>query len=342
VRKTVLKEIFVPININYKTALDFSRQLKRVNLSQHKKVAINIRNFAKSNGRIEPFSALMIINSIKAFHKLASENNVDVSLLFIKEQAIINKYAKHLRFYSSLNLPIGDPPSEDYIGSSVSSFIPIMKVDVSGIKMSPDEHGEIKSISSQISTVASRGNKEIFKYLDFCIIEIIRNVIEHSESKHLWYAAQYWSTDNCVEISIMDEGMGIQTSLENELGDEEKLLKFSLIPGCSSKPTTHYIGDHADNSGFGLYMISEIGKSSGDFIISSNSESLKISNSEEDYTTCLLSGTIIRLRLYIEELKNYETQKEDLIKKGLKVVEKYNKYRETKRFAPGLPVTKFF
>ena len=55
-----------------------------------------------------------------------------------------------------------------------------------------------------------------------------------------------------------------------ELEGEKNVLKFSLIPGCSSKPTTHYIGDNAVNSGFGLYMISEIGKRNGDFIISSN------------------------------------------------------------------------
>lgn len=338
-----LTELYIPGDITYRTALKFSNQLKGINLDKCKHVTINVSNFAKVNGRIEPFGALFIVNCIRAFMKQAHESNVKVSTRFLKERAIRNTYARSLRFYSSLDIPIGQSPNEDYTGSSSNTFIPIMKVDISAIKKSVDEHRDIKYISSQIASVASRGDETLFKYLNYCVIEILRNVSEHSDSKYLWYAAQYWSSDNSVEVCIMDEGIGIQSSLKQELGDdEEQILRFSLVPGCSSKPTTHYIDEHADNSGFGLYMISEIGEKNGDFIISSNNESLLLKQGREEYSRCMLSGTIIRIRLKIDELEGYHVERERLITEGLRIAKNYNKYREIKKFAPGLPLPDLF
>jgi hypothetical protein len=340
---TILREVFIPVDITFRTALRFSNQLKKVNLSECKQVTIDVRNFAKANGRIEPFGALFIINCIRGFAKQANQNNVNVSIRYTKEHAIRNTYARSLRFYSSLGLPIGQNPDEDYTGPAGNNFIPIMKVDVSAVKKSVDEYRDIKYISRQIAIVASRGDDKLFKYINYCVVEILRNVIEHSESNYLWYAAQFWTSDNCVEVCIMDEGIGIQTSLRQELGgDEEDILRFSLVPGCSSKPTTHYIDEHADNSGFGLYMISEIGKRNGDFIISSNNELLMLAGDREDFSTCMISGTIIRIRLKIDELENYEVQMERLITEGLKQAKEYIMYREAKKYAPGLPLPNFF
>lgn len=338
----ILREVFVPVNITYTTALEFSNELKQVSLSEARRVVIDFRNFARGTGRIEPFGALFIINCIRGFINEIRQSGGTVSIYYLEEQKIRNTYARSLRFYSSLGIQIGQTPDMDYEGSASDNFIPIMKTDMSAVKKSVDEHREIKYISRQIATVASRGNDELFEYINYSVIEILRNVAEHSESNHLWYAAQYWSSDNCVEVCIMDEGIGIQDSLREEVGeDEENVLKFSIVPGCSSKPTTHYT-DHADNSGFGLYMISEMGKRNGDFIIASNGESLMLAGDSESHSICMNSGTIIRIRLKIDELENYEIQREQLITEGLELANKYNTYRERKKYAPGLPLPNLF
>lgn len=338
-------EIFIPINITYETAIDFSKKLKRIELSKYKKIIIDVRNFMKNNGRIEPFASLIILNSLRTLLRLAKKYKIEDSIIFLSENKIKNTYAKSLRFYSCLGIPYGQNPNEDYKGSSNMNFIPIIKMDASEVFKSTDEYKEIKRISRQISTVVSRGNKELFICLEYCITEIIRNVLEHSNSKTLWYTAQYWPTQfggQLVEIGIMDEGIGIHNSLQNEVNDEENILKFALIPGCSSKPTTHYIDENANHSGFGLYMISEIGKRNGDFIITSNNESLFISRQDIQQVECLITGTLLRLRIHINSIKNFETQKEELIKEGLEITKKYLKYREFKKFAPGLPTPKLF
>ncbi|WP_242245424.1 hypothetical protein [Bacillus cereus group sp. BfR-BA-01330] len=337
-----MREVFVPVNITYTTALEFSNELKQVSLSEDRRVVIDFRNFARGNGRLEPFGALFIINCIRGFISEMHQSGGTVSINYLSEQEIRNTYARSLRFYSSLGIPIGQTPDMDYIGSAGANFIPIMKMDISPVKKSVDEYRDIKYISRQIATVASRGNGQLFEYINYCVIEILRNVTEHSESNYLWYAAQYWSSDNCVEVCIMDEGIGIQDSLRQELGeDEENILKFSIVPGCSSKPTTHYI-EHADNSGFGLYMISEMGRRNGDFIIASNGESLMFARDSENHSICMNSGTIIRIRLKIDELENYDVQREQLITEGLELAHKYNTYRERKKYAPGLPLPNLF
>ncbi|MGG3580919.1 hypothetical protein ABEU81_00220 [Priestia megaterium] len=333
------KEVFMPKDITYRTALDFSLKLKAIDLSKNiDEVVVDIRHFSRSNGRIEPFAALLIINSLRLFYELAEQHKVNVKTIYLKERAIKNTYAKSLRFYSSLNLPIGESPDKDYMALASSTFIPIIKIDIASLKKSTDEYRDIKYLADHISNIASLGDNELKNYLDYCIVEILRNVDEHSQSKHVWCAAQYWPSVNggkCVEIAIMDEGIGIQESLNKELDDEPNKLRYALIPGCSSRPTTHYIGDHADNAGFGLYMISEIGKANGDFILTSNSDSLYISQDSEKMEDSLVRGTIIRLRLKVDQLRDYELQKQELIDQGLSLAEKYREYIEIKKYAPG-------
>ena len=52
-----------------------------------------------------------------------------------------------------------------------------------------------------------------------------------------------------------------------------------------------------DNSGFGLYVLSEIASSFGKFIIASNSKSLTISNREKLFSDVNFSGTYLSIEL---------------------------------------------
>lgn len=334
----------MPKDITYYDAIEFSLRLDRINVNKFKdRVIINIHHFCMNRGKVEPFASLIIINSIRAFSEKARNKGIDVKFKLPKESLIRNTYARSIRFYSSLGLPIGAPPDHDYRGDS-PTFIPIMKVNIAALKNSVDEHRDIKYIAEHVAVTAASKNKELLHYLNYCLIEILRNVDEHSESKYIWYAAHWHSEKgrNSIEIALMDEGIGIQESLKHELEDEDEKLKFALIPGCSSRPSIHYIGDNAQNAGFGLYMTSEIGKVNGDFIIASNDESLMIKQDVQDTKSCAIRGTIIRLRLEIDKLKDYEMQRAELVEKGLERAKQYLAYAEKKKFAPGLPLQKLF
>lgn len=42
----------------------------------------------------------------------------------------------------------------------------------------------------------------------------MRNVAEHSRSEYIWLAAQFWpDKGKCIEVSIMDECVGIYKTL---------------------------------------------------------------------------------------------------------------------------------
>ncbi|HDX9590782.1 TPA: hypothetical protein ROX98_003838 [Bacillus pseudomycoides] len=341
-----MRELVLPINLLPETAIEFSRHLSKIDLINNKElIQINISNFCKSNGRVEPFGALMVINSIRSLRRKCKLNGVPTQIKYTDERFIRNTYARSLRFYGSLGLDIGEKPETDYRVKSSSNFIPIIKADISDISSAIHEQDELMVISKQLAEVISKNNSNLYGYMEFSINEILRNVIEHSGKKELWYCAQCWSSNKggrCIEVAIMDEGIGIHNSLIKELEDEGKdVLKFALVPGCSSKPTTHYI-DSATNSGFGLYMTSQIGKDNGNFILASNTDVLVASGKKEDISECLITGTIITLRLNIDKLQDYKVKRKELVSKGLKETKRYLKYRETKMFAPGLKVDSFF
>lgn len=88
-------------------------------------------------------------------------------------------------------------------------------------------------------------------------------------------------------------------------------------------------------------MISEIGKRNGDFIILSSNLFTFLEKMKKEINNCLIKGTIIRLRLKLDSIKNYKTQKDHLIDEGLEVVKRFNKYQEIKKFAPGHPINNF-
>lgn len=48
------------------------------------------------------------------------------------------------------------------------------------------------------------------------------------------------------------------------------------------------------------------------------------------------------LRLNLNSIINFKSKKDEYIDAGLRVVDKFNKYQERKKYAPGLPVEEFF
>lgn len=340
------KEIYLPKDLTEFSSMDFVRRLEKISYERYKSIKIIVSNFAKENGRIEPFGALVVINALENLFSICESKGLKWTIEYTKDKYIRNTYAKTMRFYSSLGIPIGQSPDKDYEGSSQKNFIPIMKCSVQAIKSAHYEFTTIKQIASKIAIVASRGNQILFNYIEYCIIEILRNVVDHSESKHFWYAAQTWTSDfggKTVEIAMMDQGIGIHESLKEELDEKDigNALRFAMIPGCSSKPTTHYI-EEADNSGFGLFMISEICKDTGNIVLASNNDYIKLSADEEVQSKTYLSGTIIRLRFNLDKLTEYQTQLSELVDKGMEIKDKYIAYRERIKFAPGLPLPILF
>lgn len=103
-------------------------------------------------------------------------------------------------------------------------------------------------------------NADAIKYV---IGELVRNTLEHSQSKNgAIVAAQYYKKTNTIRIGICDDGIGIRKSLEHfwpgHAGNDIDAIKWALLPGVSG--TTTNAGGTGDNAGAGLFFIKSIAK----------------------------------------------------------------------------------
>lgn len=92
--------------------------------------------------------------------------------------------------------------------------------------------------------------------------EVMRNVVEHSKSKELILLI-YYDEQNEFGFKVIDNGIGIKKSLNSnpnyKVVDDKTALAFAVRPGITrSWKRDPFRDDVWQNSGFGLYMVSNI------------------------------------------------------------------------------------
>ena len=155
------------------------------------------------------------------------------------------------------------------------------------------------------------------KILTFLIREIMRNTPEHGKSRELWFCGQSNSLEGWVEIACVDEGIGIFKSLtENPahrkyIADGREALQWAVKAGISAafRPSAKQTSnDEWANSGFGLYMVSQIcRKTGGSFQLLSGSSCLTIEKDSVLEDVDFWAGTGVSIR--IPEAKVTDAQK---------------------------------
>ena len=100
--------------------------------------------------------------------------------------------------------------------------------------------------------------------------------------------------DNAVQLAIFNEGIGVKESLNKKYAfkTHSDAIKEAIQPGIScadlDKNNTH------DNSGYGLYVLSELGREFGWFEMSSGDCSFMLNNSGSTlHTRPLQLGTFV-------------------------------------------------
>jgi hypothetical protein len=202
-------------------------------------------------------------------------------------------------FYKSCGIDIGNSPGQ---AKGSDRYIPLTKTSVEQLWESADElYSHVGEVIGQearrIAKILTQTDEgEPFETLAYSLREIIRNIVEHSQTSNVWYAAQYWPQRNKVEIAILDEGIGVKASLSKNssltVNDDEQALNLALQPGISEVVNAHK-GSYSDewaNTGYGLFMVSEICKKSGDFILCSGSKAIQLNETEKNFLTQVLSA----------------------------------------------------
>jgi len=165
---------------------------------------------------------------------------------------------------------------------------------------------EVENHAEKIAKVllhTETGN--LLKMVTWSIREILRNAVEHSNAKYVEYAAHYWPSKNRAEITILDTGIGIKESINNnpylEIENDRDAIHHALLPAVSGKM---YKGvkkrphDAWQNSGYGLYNTSRLCRNgNGNIFICSGDAGFKLVDEKRDEYDTSFQGTVVRMVL---------------------------------------------
>lgn len=292
----------IPTRLNLGNALELAQTLQDLPES-----ALYLPDFTKMTW-IEPFAMLILS---KAFRDL-KVRYPNASVIARTPDTDPCSYAKWMGFFQAAGLSrdiSNAPGSETYLPMT---FIPVTEIFAGE---SDSTTGAINTAKKLAVQLIRREEGSLVDAVTYALQELLRNVVEHSESKELGYCAQYWSRGpkkDMVEIAIMDTGIGLRPSLSRNphlsITSDRDAIMYALAPGVSGK---FYAGVKADwgnpsqNSGFGLYMIYRLCNEGGSFFIGSGTSGLarKKESDNVDHPSNF-KGTILRLRLNALELQD--------------------------------------
>ncbi len=229
-------------------------------------------------------------------------------------------YLKHIGFFRYLGALIGKAPGQ---ASGSEAYIPITIVDIRKLRSYwPSELdrpiGQLVSYEAErLAKIVTLSNSlTIWRPVSYCLREVIRNVFEHARIDTCAIAAQRYG--GSIEVAIADTGIGILRSLRERFEDlpsDPDALEMALQPGVSRVAATDDSG--WGNSGFGLYVLSELGRQAGSFDLLSGRGHIRLpSSSSKTSVPTQFSGTFLRLELKKPKGKNFESFIREIIEEG--------------------------
>ena len=175
--------------------------------------------------------------------------------------------------------------------------------------------------------LTQNNDEKLTEILRYCIREIFRNIVEHSHTNQFGFCAQYLPSLNRVSFAVLDRGIGIKESLKDNpklnLEDDLMAIEESIKPGVSGKiyagQKRKPKGDWA-NSGYGLYMTSNICKDGGSFLVASGKSGVYLSGINKKILNVNIEGTALNLTINLnqsEDLKQILKELRDNIGKNV-------------------------
>lgn len=317
--------ITIPSRLTPDELLPFSAQLHATAVA--KSYLLDFRHV----GHVEPFGMLFLAALIRQFVRSRRQLQGKECEIRVANYAD-KKYASWMGLFKSFGLNHGNDPGA---ATGSGTYIPLTRLTVSRIiGEARDEyvhHGEvIEGQARRIAHILTRDDEgDITETLTYAVREIMRNVVEHGETSHIWYAAQYWPTMNKVEVSILDEGIGLLPSLRRNprlnVDSNQKAIFMALQPGVSGvakEKRRRSDGDWA-NSGYGLFMTSSLCQVGGDFTICNDSDALHLDSSGSRFLDCAFKGVAIRMVLDTSKIRDLDSSLSELRDKGQAIAKEF-------------------
>ena len=271
-----------------------------------------IFDFSAAN-HFEPISLLYLSSEIRLCRGRHPESE------FRASNYKSSTYAAHMGFFQAFGLNFGNYPTTDLSEWNRSTYLPIRILNADEVRKAAAERmlpiGEyIDNVVKDLTKILIQDTLvNTYGVLAYSLREIFRNVIEHSETSQFAFCAQYWPSKHKASLAILDRGIGIKTSLSANpyLNLETHLdaIQQALLPGISGKmykgkKKNHH--DHWQNSGYGLYMTSEICKKGGSFFIASGHGAMKFEAEEVQTFELFVPGTLIEITIDTNQITKVE------------------------------------
>lgn len=315
--------ITIPSRLTPNELLPFSAQLHAAAVEES-----YLLDF-RSVGHVEPFGMLFLAALIRQF--IRSRRQLQGKECEIRVSNYADKtYASWMGLFKSFGLDHGNDPGE---ASGSGTYIPLTRLTVNRIIAEARgeyvHHGEIiEAEARRIACILTRNdNGNITETLTYAVREIMRNVVEHGETSHIWYAAQYWPTRSRVEVSILDEGVGLLSSLRRNprlnVDSNQKAIFMALQPGVSGVAKEKRRRSDGDwvNSGYGLFMTSSLCQVGGDFTICNDADALRLDAEGSRFLNCAFKGVAIRMVLDTSRIRDLGLSLSELRDKGQAIAE---------------------
>lgn len=190
-------------------------------------------------------------------------------------------YAARMRLFQHLGIDF-DPGVTEHEESG--RFLPITQV-----KTQQDSTAAIANISAMLHL---QDDPDSLAAVQFCISELLRNVLEHANSPDGAFVAAHRYAEKGVHrvtIAVADAGQGIPSHLARahpEAADDDSVaIGLAMQPGVTGAQPTSY--GTPDNAGAGLYITRSIAKGTGGyFLLYSGSAAYRLRRalSEDDMT----------------------------------------------------------
>jgi hypothetical protein len=238
-------------------------------------------------------------------------------------------YLSHMGFFQMFGLKYGNSPGE---ASGSNQYVPITSWDLNTLRQEAAAQREdvrevIERRASDFASLLTRETgTDLHTTLSYSLREVLRNVIEHSNSEKLWFVGQHWRNKHQVELVVADEGIGIRESLRRNPNlrppTDLEAIRLALEPGISG---VAYRGarlnrnDYWANSGYGLFMTSKLCALGGSFFVCSGSASLLWERGNEENLTAHWGGTLLRLGISTPEVRNLSERLKALREEGEKI-----------------------
>ncbi|MFN8414068.1 MAG: ATP-binding protein [Anaerolineales bacterium] len=235
-------------------------------------------------------------------------------------------YAAYMGYFQACGFEIGNMPGHT---KGTDTYIPITILSVSELKaQARDEIREVGEVIEDRSRELARiltqhPDGPLTDTLTYSLREMIRNIVEHSQSESLAFCAQFRAKVKQAEIAILDTGIGIRESLSNnpylKIANDHEALNLALMAGISGKQFKGIKRDPYNfwqNSGFGLFAVSRLCGHGGKFTICSGDTTLTLKPNEKVYHPASYQGTALRIILSAKEIENSKSLLPKIMKEG--------------------------